>query len=407
MGTGRAILIMRQNPRMDFTREIVELATRNPAYDPQLEDSRAPYVLSLIKERRLEDEIVRILCEAIPNVDLDDWDGVHQLELAWLLVREGYACLKETIYGRYTQTTCEHDFYALEEGIIEHDGLEGLLAVAERNGQVLSQNAGFTPDFWTYDKAVQEFLGKLELAGKDKPSIKLFLSAYFRFKELGGRDSSLARELQEDAYELVRECVEQKKVARVPVRWIRRLSDDQVLKLAYEFLETRDKKRLCLYLAIFSRRKFPLGTECLLRLLNRPIRRTLFNERLLDALALCSAPEVRSLALEILGDRRIDPTHWDLLRFNYQDGDGCLLSAKIKSCRSQHKIHGAAISCIQIYEEQTTQDCREPLLALYDRCPCSFCRGNIVDLLRAAGVCPSEIEEEFPYDTCSHRDGYR
>ena len=241
MGTGRAILIMRQNPRLDFTREIVELATRNPAYDPQLEDSRAPYVLSLIKERRLEDEIVRILCEAIPNVDLDDWDGVHQLELAWLLVQEGYACLKETIYGRYTQTTCEHDFYALEEGIIEHDGVEGLLAVAERNGQVLSQNAGFTPDFWTYGKAVQESLEKLELAGKDKPSIKLFLSAYFRFKELGGRDSSLARELQEDAYELVRECVEQKKVARVPVRWIRRLSDDQVLKLAHEFLETRDK----------------------------------------------------------------------------------------------------------------------------------------------------------------------
>lgn len=404
MGTGRAILIMRQNPRMDFTSEIVELATRNPAYDPQLEDSRAPYVLSLIKERGLEDEIVRILCEAIPKVDLDDWDGTHQLELAWLLVREGYACLKKTIYGRYMNAACEHDFYALEEGIIEHDGVKGLLAVAERNGQVLSRNADFIPDFWTYGKAVQESLEKLELAGKDKPSIKLFLAAYFRFKELGGRDSSLERESQEDAYELVREYMEQEKAFRVPPRWIRRLSDDQLLRLAHEFLETQDKKRLTLYLTIFSRRKFPLGTEPLLRLLNRPMRRTPLNEWLLDALALCSAPEVRSLALEILGSERIDPTHWNLLRFNYQDGDGRLLAAKIKSCRSQHKIHTAAISCIEIYEEQTTQDCRKPLLALYDRCPCSFCRGNIVDLLRAAGVCPPEIEEEFLYDACCHRN---
>ena len=383
---------------MDFSREIAHLATHNSAYDPQC-DSRARYVLSLIKEGQLQDKIATALSESIPRLPLDNWswDAAHQLHLARLLVQEGCDHLKETLYQSYNNPDAGDGFYVFERDIIECDRFQGLLAVAERNGQALSQGADFFPHFWTCEKAVKSSLKELEQATATNPAVKLFLAAYLQYQE---RETSRAKaRAQEDrnTYQLVRQSIEQGKTP-VPARWVRDLSEEQLLMVAKAFLEERDKRQQSAYLTIFAKRQFPLGAQPLLKLLTRPVSATLLTTRLLDALALCSAPEVRSLALEVLKNRRLGPASWHLLKHNYQEGDGQLLAAKIRSFRSQHKIHAAALSCTDIYSQQTTKDCREPLLALYRTCSCSLCRGSIVHLLQAAGVCPPEIAEEFPYD---------
>ena len=401
LGTGRALLIMRQNPKMDFSGEIIHLATHNPAYDPQCEGTRARYVFSLVKEGGLFDPVAQVLLETIPKVDLDSWDANHQVELAWLLVDEGYESLRRAIYERYSRSSPEEGFWVLEREIVHHDGLEGLLVVAEKNALMLRQNPQATPDFWIYSQALEKSLVKIQEAAERKPEIKLFLDSYHEYKEQEEKKKNEGRQEGPDFYEVVVQFIHSEPATRrysVPRRWIRKLSHEQLVLLARHFLETEDEKQRHLYLTIFSKRRFPLGLEPLLQLLRKPLEKNDWS--LLESLAHFSAPEVRSLAMESLKkDSRI--IFWNLLKHNYREGDGAVLAERIKSFRSPYKIHDAAGSCIEIYEERQTQDCREPLLALYEKCPCSICRSRIVGLLRKSGVCSPEIEAEFPFDTDS------
>ncbi len=43
-GTGRAILLMRENPEVDFSAEILRACYKNLDYDPQCSDSRGSYL---------------------------------------------------------------------------------------------------------------------------------------------------------------------------------------------------------------------------------------------------------------------------------------------------------------------------------------------------------------------------
>lgn len=50
LGKGRAFLIFRDTPHIDFTREITDLCLKNYAYDPQCEGDRSEYAMQFLRE---------------------------------------------------------------------------------------------------------------------------------------------------------------------------------------------------------------------------------------------------------------------------------------------------------------------------------------------------------------------
>jgi len=81
-GTGKAYLILRDNPAMDFSREITRAALTNLAYDPQCEGDRAEYVARLIELSNNKQVIIDCVLQALGSERNDPW-ALYQRESAF------------------------------------------------------------------------------------------------------------------------------------------------------------------------------------------------------------------------------------------------------------------------------------------------------------------------------------
>ena len=134
-GTGEAHLIIKKNPKVDFSKEIIKAAVFNFAYDQQSEGSRDIYIAELIDLSFQKDEIFLSLYEALKNEEShDDWSTEHLLDIVTIFAKQGDKIAKQRIYecfDKYAKTGDWVGGYA----IAEIDGLKGLLYVAEKKGE--------------------------------------------------------------------------------------------------------------------------------------------------------------------------------------------------------------------------------------------------------------------------------
>lgn len=88
-GTGEAILILKENPELDFSDLIINASIKNFAYDPQIEGSRENYLFELIQLSPKRNKIIDILLKNLSDFRNDDW-GVFQLfKIAKLFAKNG------------------------------------------------------------------------------------------------------------------------------------------------------------------------------------------------------------------------------------------------------------------------------------------------------------------------------
>jgi hypothetical protein len=401
-GTGEAYWLLKQNPEIDFSDLIVRGATTNFAYDPQSEGSRAHYIHRLIQQAKQKDKIIRTILKKLANQPGDAY-GLDQLcDLAVLFYKSGWLEAKTALFNRLEKSVLGGYEVCGQAQTIELAGLEGILKVAETVGQVIIENTEYEEYSWPIDqyqkkhKAVDVY-AELAQASQTNPYVAAYLTAITNNR----RDKpTRVKKHKRWSYEVVKARIEQGKLWVIARERANELTEEEVNKLAYDFLAENAPSQQLGYLQFFGGRKFPLGHQPLLKLAQQQNPRKAGLAKLaLEALQFFRDDELRQFALEKLRTAKQCADYLPLLVANFQTGDGELLAEIASRSDGYDYIHDLVASYISIFEANKTPECHGPLEIIYQKMNCGLHRESIAQILFANGVLSDKIYRELEFDS--------
>ena len=298
-GTGEAHLILKSNPTIDFSNEIIKASLTNFAYDGQSENSRALYLFELIALSNQQDKIRNAILKGLAKEQNDSWTLTQLFDLAKIFAQLGDTEAREAIYDRFLNHPIDHSEWIGFEEILELGGLEGLKYIADKFGKMLKKN----PDDWQDNMIIRHFQDnnpkinaqeELEKASKENRFIKIYIDK--------------VNETEENAKNYKREVVHYKDIieevllSKPYIRlWKRELTDTEISKVANQLLTEKNKSNQEKLLYVFTYFKFPFESEFILQLAKqKPNSKGRIVEFAIDALQYLKSENIRQFALEKL-----------------------------------------------------------------------------------------------------------
>lgn len=403
LGTGEPYLLQKEYPKIDFSTQIVKGAVQNFAYDQQSEGSRANYIYGLIKKsksrKKIEQTILSRLQEKKP-----DWYGLDQMcDLAVLFHKNGNQNAKEALRVRFEKNRLEGYEFCGQDQLIEIEGLTGLLTVAEVVGRTLYEDNGDWEDSYRVDsfqkknKGIDVYL-ELEKASKNNKYIKAYLTSITENKWGLPR----TRKLKRFSYDLVRERIEADKFRFITEEKANELSDEEVKRLAEDFLWEKDKHKQELYMRFFSKRRFPFEYKPILDIADgKGTRNSRLVEFAVEALKFFNGEDIRNLALQKIAEYKNPSIYLPLLAGTYREGDSLLLNEVANRSRNFDYIHSIVFGIIDIYEANPTKECKQPIESIYSTMNCGLHRYTILKILEKNQVLSNKIFSEMQFDSDS------
>jgi len=168
----------------------------------------------------------------------------------------------------------------------------------------------------------------------------------------------------------------------------------EISKLLNENSSEKTKSKV---LSLFTIVKCPANKSLLKQYLNKRYSSSI-RDYAYEALSFFPDNEIRRKAIEKL-KTTIDPRkHLELLKSNYKEGDSKLILKTVNRFKDEHKIEEIAISLCEVYENNSTKECKKPLLALYLKMNCAIHRNSVLNLLHNNDVLPKSVLAEMKYD---------
>ena len=408
LGHGRAFLVFRDNPHIDFTKDIISLCVHDYTYDAQCEGNRSEYAMQFVRalSPHARAKVIaavkkRLQGEAVSN----SWHYEHLCITAAKIAREFDGTLGDILRTLYA--ACDDDtVYRVfpESVLLELDGFEGLIAVAQRKGKAFLDNS----DWWETDSLFyalpsmegSEVEERLKTLAQTNRAIRAYLEVVRQTEE---SQQQCKKEYEasntENVFERVKALVSAQK--RVSPLAAKKLTTAQLAFFADGFKACRTQKERFGYLRLFSpttRIPYPADAH---DLLSRISRRTncLYNEYLIDSLSFFSSPELRALAERALESDEYGFFYLALLEKNYRTGDGERIEKRLRALKNKDELHTATRITRNIYKANTNADCLLPLRFIYETTPCSLCRSYVIALMEKANVLPSDIKTEIQFDS--------
>lgn len=391
-GTGLAYLLAAKHPFVDFSDEIIKACVKNFAYDGQCEESRAPYLFGLINLSQRKEKIRSVILNALATVNKDTWTLTQLFDLAKHFALQGDAEARQAIYNRFYTNPINGAPWAGYAEIIELDGLDGLLFIADKIGKALATD----PGDWQDDMMVGHFqknypdtdgMELLRRSAVNNPDICRYFEEVERILEK--RNEVRERPVYKDIVEEV-----------LTTSWrFRRtnISPEETDLLARQLLIETNKENQKKLLAVFKKNKFPFDSGYLLDIaMRKPKVDKKTTGLAIDALSLLKSTPIRNFALEAPTTKQFDTLR--IFKSNYKKGDAKLLAEFAIQARNEHDIEWLAIIYTDIFRSNKTPECKLPLEILYDKSPCGICRADIVKLLIANDVLSDRIKEELQFD---------
>lgn len=400
-GTGETHFIMKKYSEVNFSAEIIKAALENLSYDNQCEGDRATFVFELIKLSKQKEKIRQKILQGLLSEMEDTWAADQLFEIALLFAKEGDTEFREAIYKRYAETSIDSSRWLGEDVILELDGLEGLLFIAERKGQIIKEN----PNVWEDSFLVDEFqkenpnikvMKALKKAAVTNQYIKSYLDALLKNKI--ERRSVKRRKYN---YDVVTDNIRANNNFALPSARAKDLSESDIKRIADDFKKFKLRITLEKYLRVFDGVKYPYNFDDIFVQAKRPYsNRDRLVEYAVNSLRYFKSNKIREFAIDKLSNNSKNPEiYTNLLIANYKNGDGKLLANIVSNTKNVNRIHDLACSYVEIYQANKTKDCRLPLLALYDKLNCGIHRKSIVDILNNNSVLCERIKKEIKYDS--------
>ncbi|REC40307.1 hypothetical protein [Chryseobacterium sp. 5_R23647] len=179
-GTGEAYLLVKDNPKIDFSAQITKGVLNIFAYDGQCEGNRAQYIFDIISISKQKNKIRKAVLKGLATEQNDTWNLTHLFALAKLYAQQNDTEVKQAIYDRFLNNPIEGSDWVGAYEILELDRLNGLFYVAEKFGKYIEQN----PDDWQDDWIIKRFqeenkkikvYEELKKKGKTNKFIRIYL----------------------------------------------------------------------------------------------------------------------------------------------------------------------------------------------------------------------------------------
>jgi hypothetical protein len=396
-GTGEANLLIRKNPKIDFSADIIKASLRNFAYDGQCEPSRAPYLFELICLSDQREKIRKAVLRGLATENAHVWSLSQLFDFGKIFAQHGDGEARNAVYDRFFNNPIDGADWMGYAEILELDGIEGLKFIAEKIGRSLVDN----PDDWqdmsiighTQETNPQiKVMQVLEEAGQSNPFIRTYLENVQRTAaEANSHTRKVARE---------KNIVEEILSAKIYSRYSKRnLSDAELQLIAERLLIEKNKKNKEKLLAVFGEVRFPLDERVILEFASDKARsQNRIANLALDALKFLTSESIRTFVFERIQRGNNPGPLTRVLKSNYKKGDGKLLAELVGKYKSEDVIESLAISYVDIYKSNKTKECKEPLEAIYNKLTCAIHREEIVKLLIENDVLSDKIKGEIKFD---------
>ena len=398
LGLGRAILHLADHDASPYREIILDACLHNRAYDPQVEGSRAEYMLEIIRRSGdaafYTDAVIRSLSD-----EEHDWDTPQRFELARLLAQAGNSFAREAMYSAFRAKELSASDIAAQ--FIELDGIQGLLFVAGQIGEQLARN----PSQWEDDSLLivaGEICGRdvvdtaVSEASNTDENIKVYSTAVE--ENQSSRSKTQRPDPKTLTYDQIRSLIESKRAGGVLREWAAGASESDLERAAHDLIREKDLEKLRSYLVLFRKRSFPLDIGHLFKLLELPDGPIPFHT--LTALANLENESVRSLAFKLIETDSRRGWAIDLLVKNFRENDHSTVEAWCDSERDSGTINALDRSLREFFAAHPNRDAEIRLLSkMYEKEPCAHCRSNLVERLIEVNGLTDALKQECKYDS--------
>lgn len=397
-GTGEAYLIVKDNPKIDFSNQIIKGALNIFAYDGQCEGNRAQYIFDIISISKQKDKIRKAVLQGLATEQSDTWNLTHLFALAKLYAQQNDTEVKQAIYDRFLHNPIEGSDWVGAYEILELDGLNGLFYIAEKFGKYIEQN----PDDWQDDWIIKRFqeenknikvYEELKKKAKTNKFIRIYLDNIKRTK--ASQEKHKPKPIKYN--DIIDEVLNSKPF--ISFRRKRNLTDEEINQIAKQLISETDKSNIERLLDIFDFYKFPYDSQLILDLAKqKPTSKNRIVENAIDALKYLKSKDIRKFAMDKIQTAKNPIDYLEILVSNYKSGDFQLLSEIANKTKSEHKIEQLAGIYSDIFKANKTKECKEPLEILYNKMNCAIHRKGIVEILIENKVLSDKIRQEIKFD---------
>ncbi len=424
-GHGRVVLHTLAHGCIGLEDLILDACFEDKRYDSQCEPDRGAWLAALLKLGDLTNEFLRRVrtMQPLPSAR-NFWDSSQLCGILLALAAERSEDARTLLYSQFRRADDCANIFALEE-IIELDGTQGLLFVAERLGEWAADHRATRYDdecLELYDSTCSqgEATRVLKEASRKNESIKRYLALVGGSQDDGASPTSQSASdslpsrgesnfrvigpLREDASveQVIAdiEGAEPDDDLRWPaswkyLHWGRSADPENLISVAHHLYRETDSGRIFRYLRVFERAVLPAFDVRLLSYAHSSdpeVRSAAF-----QALAHYRSRRVRNLGFQFFDVGNFEDGSLKLLRENYEPGDWGLIRRGVfraTEAGDPHHIHRDLIDII----ERSLTDVAEPMLLVYERSLCGDCRRRALDLLLRFEVAPSWVLEEARHD---------
>jgi hypothetical protein len=399
-GTGEAYLIVKNNPKIDFSNQIIKGVLNIFAYDGQSEGSRAKYIFDIISISKQKDKIRKAVLKGLASEQNDTWNLTHLFDLAKLYAEQDDTEARQGIYERFLNNPIKGSDWVGYEEILALDGLNGLLFIAEKFGKYIAEN----PDDLQDDIIIRRFQDNnkdlkvyeiLENASKTNKHIKLYLDTISKTKSIQEKHRKERSNIQHK--DIIDEIL---KLKFLPFYRRKNISENEVNLIANQLLIEKNKINIEKFLNVFDYQKFPYDSEFILGLAKqKKTYKNRITEYAISALKHLKSNSIREFALENIQNSKRPYDYLEILILNYEKGDFSILCDIATKFNNEHIIETLAATYVDIYKANKTVECKEPLEILYSKINCAIHRNGILEVLIENGVLSDKIRNEIPFDS--------
>lgn len=398
-GTGEAYLIVKNNPKIDFSNQIIKGALNIYAYDGQCEGNRAQYIFDIISISNQKDKIRNAVLKGLVNEQYDAWNLNHLFALTKLLAEQNDTEAKKAIYDRFLNPPIEsYDWVGANE-IVQLYGLNGLFYVAEKYGKYIEQESDYWQDDWIISQFQEEnkhinVSEELKKEAKKNKFIRIYLDTVKRTMANQEKHNKAKPKKYKD---IIDEILNSE--PRISYSRRRKLTVEEVNKIAKQLIIETEKSNIEKLLDIFDFYKFPYNSQIILNLANQKrTSKDRIAEKAIWALKHLRSKDIRTFAIDKILNSRNPIEYLEILVSNYKSGDFKLLSQIADKASNEHKIEQLARIYTHIFEATKTKECKKPLEILYGKMNCALHRKWIIEILMENNVLSTRIKNEIKFD---------
>ena len=400
-GHGRAMQQVEAYGSSGLEGEIIEACVSCVTYDPQCEAERAPWLFSIVEQAKLNAKAVQAIEATIQEPPPENHRDMDQRSaILKELAAAGSDDARRLLYSTLVRLSHTSDVIGAEQ-IIALDGVEGLIRVARQLGRWLQAD----PDFWVDDWLIGHSdestgivggLAALEREAEVDPDVARYLAGTRKTRE---SQSAAPRRFDATASTGGQIVAHVNANPRDQCHWFRRwgehASGEQRELVFAALLGSDNPEHVKRLFRCFAKTGIPRFDQRLIQWMFHPDEQVRWAA--VRGVAPSQHPELREAALRLIAEGDM-ANGVALLVNNFEAGDFARCAEHLKRLDDADEAHDLVGELLDLCEAHPGADALDCLLYVYERSPCSNCRGRAVKALTDTNTAPEWVLAESAFD---------